>query len=54
MSHKNTKAVLNLKALSFRSGLSSHFNIPAHCFTSLGGQVVGVRSVIVGWLMCTV
>jgi len=54
MSHKNTKAVLNLKALSFRSGLSSHFNVPAHSFTSLGGQVVGVRSVIVGWLMCTV
>ncbi len=54
MSHKNTRAVINMKVLSFRSWLSSNFTAPAHCFMSLGGWFVGVRLVIFGWLIHSV
>jgi hypothetical protein len=54
MSHKNQKSCHQYEGPVVQAWLPSHFTAPSHCFTSLGGQLIGVRSVMVGWSMRTV
>jgi hypothetical protein len=44
------KAVTNMKALPFGLSSSISFTAPVRCFTSLGRQLVGVQSAMVGCL----